>query len=450
MIRGAAHKTGRRTLHSLWIILASICFMLTNPTASAQQLRTASLTPGDLVLREADLPTVLNGDDVTRYRHIFALQQAEHWQEADREIAGLHDKLLLGEVLAQRYRAPAYPATYAELLGWLQHYGDQPDAKAIYAMAVKRHPAGAEPPPQPSISAVNIDFDDDNDLSPTPTVSTGKQLQALIPAVAHRAEALQQQINDLAAKDPRRAEQLLVGKEAKLLIDSDTRDDLRAAIAEGYLGQGEPQAALTMSASNETAAYAPVANWNAGLAAWRLGRLDEARSHFQALARSTGQSGWVKSAAAFWAARVELKARRPENYGYWLKIAAENPRTFYGMLARHLLGVDRDPSFDADPFTQFDAQLVVGIDGGKRVLASSRSARTALPRPSCATSRRMPRRACCSRSPRSPTAPICRMSASASPASSAIPIRAAKSRSIRCRAGSRSAASPSTAPCSTR
>ncbi len=312
---------------------------------------------------------MLNGADITRYRHIFALQQSEHWQDADREIAGLHDKLLLGEVLSQRYRAPAYPASYAELLGWLQHYGDQPDAKAIYAMAMKRHPVGAEPPPHPSVSAVNIDFDDDNDLSPVPTVRTGKQLQALLPAVAHRAEALEQQINDLAAKDPRRAEMLLAGKEAKLLIDSDTRDDLRAAIAEGYLGQGEPQAALTMSASNETAAYAPVANWNAGLAAWRLGRLDEARSHFQALARSSGQSNWVKSAAAFWAARVELRAERPENYGYWLKIAAENPRTFYGMLARHLMGVDRNPSFDADPFTQFDAQLVVGIDGGRRVLA---------------------------------------------------------------------------------
>ncbi len=312
---------------------------------------------------------MLNAADIIRYRHIFALQQSARWQDADREVAGLHDKILLGEVLSQRYRAPDYPATYAELLSWLQHYGDQPDAKAIYALAMKRHPADAAEPPRPSISAVNIDFDDDNDLSPMPTVSVGKQLQALLPAVAHRAENLEKQINDLAGKDPRRAEQLLAGKEAKLLIDSDTRDDLRAAIAEGYLAQGEPQAALTMSAGNETAAYAPVANWNAGLAAWRLGRLDEARSHFQALARSSGQSAWVRSAAAFWAARVELKAQRPENYGYWLKIAAENPRTFYGMLARHLMGVDRDPSFDADPFTQFDAQLVFGIDGGRRVLA---------------------------------------------------------------------------------
>jgi soluble lytic murein transglycosylase-like protein len=356
-------------LHTLWIILAFTGFGLTAGAASAQQLRTASLTPGDSVLREANLPSVLSGADITRYRHIFALQQDQHWQEADHDIAALRDKILLGEVLSQRYRAPAYPATYAELVSWLQHYGDQPDAKAIYALAMKRHPADAAEPPRPSLSPVNIDFDNDGDLSPVPNLSTGKQLQALLPSAAHRAEALRQQINDLAAKEPRRAEQLLAGKEAKLVIDGDTRDDLRAAIAEGYLAQGEPQAALTMSAGNETAAYAPLADWNAGLAAWRLGKLDEARSRFQALARSAGQSGWVKSAAAFWAARVELKAKRPENYGYWLKIAAENPSTFYGMLARHLMGVDRAPTFDADPFTQFDAQLVVGIDGGRRVLA---------------------------------------------------------------------------------
>jgi len=368
MIRGATHKTGRKTWHCLWIILASTGIALTTPAASAQQLRTASLTPGDSVLREAALPSVLSAADVTRYRHIFTLQESGRWQEADREIAGLHDKLLLGEVLSQRYRAPSYPASYAELLDWLKHYSDEPDAKAVYALAMKRYPAGAAPPPRPSGSPVTIDFGDDNDLSPAPTISVGKQLQALLPAAGHRADTLEKQINELAAKDPRRAELLLAGKEAKLLIEGDTRDVLRAAIAEGYLAQGEPQAALTMSAGNRTAAYAPVADWNAGLAAWQLGRLDEARSHFQALARSSGQSGWVKAAAAFWAARVELRAKRPQNYGYWLKIAGENPRTFYGMLARHLLGVDRDPSFAVDPFTLFDAQLVVGIDAGRRVL----------------------------------------------------------------------------------
>lgn len=371
MIRGAAQNAARRTSFGLWIIIAltgSALTVNTATTVNAQDLRTASLTPGDAVLREADLPSVLSVDDAARYRHIFALQQTGRWQEADRAIAGLQNRLLLGEVLAQRYRANTYRPAYAELVDWLQHYGDEPDAKTIYAMAEKRRPAGAAAPPRPSTAATPTDADDD--LTPTPTPGDlGGKLQTLLPAEAHRAEALEHQISDLATQDPRRAEQLLASKEAKLLIDSDTRDDLRSAIAEGYLAQNEPQEALTMSAGNETAAYAPIANWNAGLAAWRLNRLDEARSHFQALARSSGQSAWVKSAAAFWAARVEMKAGRPENYGYWLRIAAESPRTFYGLLARHLLGIDRDPSFDADPFTQFDAQLVVGIDAGKRILA---------------------------------------------------------------------------------
>jgi len=321
------------------------------------------------VLREADLPKVLSVEDAARYRHIFALQQNGRWQQADRDIAALSDRLLLGEVLAQRYLAKTYRAAYGELVDWLQHYGDEPDAKAIYDLAKKRHPAGAAAPPRPTTASTNAN-DNGDDLTPIPTPGAlGARLQTLLPADAHRAEALKKQISALAASDPRRAEQLLASKDAKLLIDSDTRDDLRSAIAEGYLAQNEPQEALTASAETETAAYAPIANWNAGLAAWRLNRLDEARSHFQALARSPGQSPWVKSAAAFWAARVEMKAGRPENYGYWLRIAGESPRTFYGLLARHLLGIDRDPTFDSDPFTQFDAQLVDGIEAGKRILA---------------------------------------------------------------------------------
>jgi len=227
MNKGAAQKTGGRTLHSLWIILAFTGFALTATTAPAQQLHTASLTPGNAILREADLPAVLTAGDITRYRRIFALQQSNNWQEADREIAGLRDRLLLGEVLSQRYRAPSYATSYGELVAWLNRYGDEPDAKAIYALALKKHPADAAPPPRPSGLAASIDSDDD-DVSPVPAASAGRQLQTLLPADAHRAEHLQQQINDLAARDPRRAELLLASREAKLLIDSDTRDDLRA------------------------------------------------------------------------------------------------------------------------------------------------------------------------------------------------------------------------------
>jgi soluble lytic murein transglycosylase-like protein len=369
MITGGHALNARRTLHSLWIIAYCVASLAFAPKSSAQELtdiRTAALTPGAAVLREADPPSVLSPADIARYRSIFALQQSQRWAEADHEIAGLSDKLLLGEVLGERYRSAAYKATYVELAQWLQKYGDEPAAKAIYAMALKRHLPGTPPVPKPVASGSLAQAGDDADFEPQPTAG-GLALGA--PATAHRGDALASQIRDLAPDQPRKAELMLASGEAKVLIDVGTRDELRAAIAEGYLGQGEPQEALTLSATTESAAYAPIANWNAGLAAWRLDRLDEARGHFQALARSPNQSGWIKSAAAFWAARVELKARRPENYSYWLRIAAESPRTFYGLLARRLLGVDQAMNFPTDPFTEFDAQLLTNSEAGRRTLA---------------------------------------------------------------------------------
>ncbi len=371
MIEMASIFDSRRASRGLWIILG---FALTLPLASspyAADVRTAELTPGTLVLREADLPRILSLADIARYRRIFALQQSDHWQEADREIAQLDDKLLLGSVLAQRYRDDSYHASYAELLHWLQHYADEPDAKAIYALALARHPKGAPLPPKPSATPVLASASDDFGVEPRPDdpLLVKRDHKALIPAAARRAAGLRKEIRSLATDAPHKAELLLAGSEAKELIDTAARDQLRAAIAEGYLAQGEAQQALALSATTETDAYASVSNWNAGLAAWRLGRLDEARNHFQAVARSASQSSWVKSAAAFWAARVELRARRPENYAYWLRVAAENPRTFYGILARRLLGMEQNVSFDADRFTQFDAQLVMGTEAGRRILA---------------------------------------------------------------------------------
>lgn len=359
------------------IVFVGLATVLLYPSLAAAQdaqrdndLRTAELTPGTEILREADLPEVLTPADIDHYRRIFALQDTGKWQEADREIGALHDKLLLGEVLAERYRDAHYHASYDELAHWLALYGDEPDAKAIYAEALSRRPKGAPAPTRPYAGGSLPQFGDDADIEPRPgDADPGLSDPSLAPPTAKsRAGALAAEIRSYAGSEPRRAELLLAGMDAKKLLATPLRDQLRAAIAQGYLAAGEAEQALALSAATEGAAFAPIAHWNAGLAAWRLGRLDEARLHFQALARSPGQSTWTNSAAAFWAARVELRARRPENYAYWLRIAAEKPRTFYGLLARRLLGVDPYLSVDADPFTEFDAELVGGITPGRRAL----------------------------------------------------------------------------------
>ncbi|MGH6968976.1 MAG: lytic transglycosylase domain-containing protein, partial [Stellaceae bacterium] len=109
--------------------------------------------------------------------------------------------------------------------------------------------------------------------------------------------------------------------------------------------------------------------WQTGLAAWQAGHLDQARRAFATLATSSAQSPWVVSAAAFWSARVELRSHRPANVAHWLGIAANHPHTFYGLLARRLLGINTDFDFADAPFTGLDTELMTSEPAGRRAVA---------------------------------------------------------------------------------
>ena len=339
-----------------------------SPSAAAQSVRTSALTPGAELLREADLPAVLAPSEAQRYRHIFGLQGIGQWAAADREIAALKDKLLLGAVEAQRYLHPHWRPRYAELSRWLAQHADEPNARAIYALAQKHQPAGAATPAKPIVAALVL-RDLGDETSGVPAAAAPAPRKSLTALERRRADILQEEIRGLAFADPRRAERALDGAEAKRLLDADDADELRTIVAEGYLAAGQAQQALALSTTARGAAYAPTAHWQAGLAAWRLGRLGEARGHFQAVARTQGVSSRATAAAAYWAARVELRSGRPELFTYWLGVAAEHPRTFYGLLARHTLGVDTAFGFESNPFTESDAQHLLEAPAGHRALA---------------------------------------------------------------------------------
>jgi soluble lytic murein transglycosylase len=339
-----------------------------SPSAAAQSVRTSALTPSTEPLREADLPSVLAPSEAQRYRHIFGLQGTGQWAAADREIALLTDKLLLGAVEAQRFLHPHRRPHYAELSRWLAEHTDEPSARAIYALALRHQPAGDAAPAKP-IAAPLVARDLADEISGAPAADAPAASKSLTALERRRADILQAEIRALAFADPRRAERVLDSAEAKRLLDDDDADALRTVVAAGYLAAGQAQQALALSAMPHSTAYAPTAHWQAGLAAWRLGRLGQARGHFQAVARAQGVSSRATAAAAYWAARVELRSGRLELFTYWLGVAAEHPRTFYGLLARHTLGIDTAFDFDSNPFTEGDAQRLLDTPAGRRALA---------------------------------------------------------------------------------
>ncbi|HEV2673813.1 MAG TPA: lytic transglycosylase domain-containing protein [Aliidongia sp.] len=113
----------------------------------------------------------------------------------------------------------------------------------------------------------------------------------------------------------------------------------------------------------------PPARFEAGLASWRNKKYAEAATSFEAVSRSTDVPSWYVAAGAFWAARAHLVLREPQKVDPLLETAAQQPRTFYGLLARRMLGVEPDMRFGATPLAAGEIAQLEALPGGRRALA---------------------------------------------------------------------------------
>lgn len=109
--------------------------------------------------------------------------------------------------------------------------------------------------------------------------------------------------------------------------------------------------------------------WAQGLAAWRNGDTKKAGALFEQAAKLSNGNPWVQSAAAYWAARAHIRNKEPQKVGEWLRLAAGEPRTFYGQLARRALGVDTAFAWAEPVLTEEGASALMGTRAGQRALA---------------------------------------------------------------------------------
>ena len=87
--------------------------------------------------------------------------------------------------------------------------------------------------------------------------------------------------------------------------------------------------------------------WIAGLAAFRMQDFDTAVENFRAVAIDPASNDWLRSGAAYWAARAAIAAGTPEMAPDFLAIATRTPWTFYGILAERQLGLEAGADPDA-------------------------------------------------------------------------------------------------------
>jgi soluble lytic murein transglycosylase-like protein len=364
-----AHKITRSRL-SGWTtaLIAGLALTIANQApalAGQSDVETAALAPGGLRANsEVPLPQLLKDEDAARYSRIFALQDESHWADADKLVAKLTNKLLLGHVLAQRYLAHDYHSKYAELSAWLERYADHPEAAQIYHLALARMPKGAHPPRRPEGQSYNTAIGEN-----AAARDGGGRLSA---ADERRAGELRRSIrHHIDEGSLSAAERLLAGPETQRLLAPGEYDQLRAEVASGLYFRNEDSEALAFAdAAPARGKHVNAAlEWAAGLASWRLKHYDQAVRHFERLATGESVDSWSRAAGAYWAARAHLRNQQPERVSHWLELAANYPYTFYGIIARRLAGKPFDFNWELPAFTRADLTHLMGTASGMRALA---------------------------------------------------------------------------------
>jgi len=306
-------------------------------------------------------PQPLRPSDVTLLRRIFAFQERDDIPEAIRSVTDLDNPLLLGRILADRYLGRYHHATVEELSDWLARYGDEADAPAIHALLVSRLPKGAMRPPEPeAIAPIRVDAAD-----PVP-------------------EDIEPPRNDLARNpvlDRTVLDRVQRGNTASALrLISTTRGipmayaaQLRAEVAQVLFTRNEDADALRvaqLALSNVAAGDQPsLGFYVGGLAAWRLERIELARSLFEGGAKAPNTSVRLHAASAFWASRASQAMHDAGGTVAWLRVAAEERLTFHGLLARRILRMDTSLQQSGELLSQADVDAVAATPQGRRAFA---------------------------------------------------------------------------------
>jgi soluble lytic murein transglycosylase-like protein len=324
------------------VFLAAVLLAGTPLPAPAQQAPTHRAMSTPRPATAGGLPQPLAPADAARLRRIFQLQARGDHLPAAAEVALLEDRRLLGHVLADAWLRPGGPQPSAEALrAWLQAHADHPDAPALAARLAGGAPGPADAPitgPEPA------------------------------PLPGGRHAALERAARERGRQGDAAGALALIARSRGLPPAAEAR--ARAEAAFGLFQAAQDAEAFGIAAEASAAMPRdPDIAFIAGLAAWGLGRWESALLHFERAARGEGAAPAQRAAAAFWTARAAVKARRPQLHVPWMVQAAQEPRSFHGLVARRALGLSPGFAWTRESLGPAEAAALAETAAGWRALA---------------------------------------------------------------------------------
>jgi soluble lytic murein transglycosylase len=258
--------------------------------------------------------------DTVLYKEIFSLQEKADWRKADRLIDKLDDDVLMGHILFQRYMHPtAYRSKWSEMRDWLQQYADHPSAWQVYKLAEKRRPRGAA-----------------KAKSPPDRVYFGNATSSASPLFkTYTSRKIKNEVYALVRRErPTQALRFITRKPQSSRLSEYESDFLKSLIARSYYIEGKVENALKLAReAARSRRHAQLSDWHVGLAAYRLGQMDLAITHFEHLAVNPTASNELRARASYWAARVLRGQGKIVEAEQHFMAAAASGAHFYGLLA---------------------------------------------------------------------------------------------------------------------
>lgn len=315
------------------------------------------LTPSQAALLRAILSTQAHGEPT---------RAAELDKRIDTTTA--LGEAMLGHVLAARYLGPYTRPDAAMLEAWLARWPNLAEAPQIHRLLLVRLPSGAKPPPAPDLPSLAPP--QETQAAPDPDLLLGPGLRrdlgldraVLVAAHGHVAYAATRLIATSRVSPDYRA---ALRAEAGHVLFLENRDQ------EAY----DTAAPATHACADSPSCEVPAeAGFVAGLAAWRMDEPGEARPMFEAAWLAGRATANQRAAAAFWAARAHLALGHPHRSEVWLARAAREPATFYGLLARRILGMNllgpASPGSDpVETLGEADVDALLASAAGAQALA---------------------------------------------------------------------------------
>ncbi|MBO5739818.1 MAG: lytic transglycosylase domain-containing protein [Alphaproteobacteria bacterium] len=309
-----------------------------------------------LNLLAVGVPQILSDVDASLYQQIFALQDKEKINTAINVQNQIADKLLMNEVLYQRYISDTYHTRGAEIAAWMEKYNDMPGATRMEKLAKIK---------QATVRKAR-----------TPNIITGSESIETAQSETWTAKkysgATEKNINKfkhaIRTGSTKVARQILEDKKFKSNLTESDYGRLSGRLSYIYYTNGEMELAKKWGfvASDADSEYGL---WAMGLLYFKEEKYAESQKYFSRILDLPQINNARKTEAAFWAGRAaDWAGRRDMAKKYW-HIAATHPMAFYGALSAVMLGQQPEYEFFENNATDEDYAELANTKYGRIALA---------------------------------------------------------------------------------